>query len=270
MRPEVGHICEQDLLLAIDGELPESSIKIINEHLAACWDCRSRRAKLEATIARFVEARHEILDAQLPSETGSRALLKARISEFSVGLQDGFWGRLARGLGQSRVVAAGLAAVLIVSVVVLTTVYNGKHVSSDSSGVLAPMEPRRQLTPGAVRQVNLRDICGAPSDENAVRVVSASLQQQVFREYGIEGAGPRDYEVDFLITPELGGSNDIHNLWPEPYYSTVWNAHVKDELEDLLHAKVCDGEIDLRTAQRDISGDWISAYKKYFHTEKPL
>ena len=28
--------------------------------------------------------------------------------------------------------------------------------------------------------------------------------------------------------------------------------------------------IDLATAQREMAGDWISAYKKYFHTDKPL
>ena len=27
---------------------------------------------------------------------------------------------------------------------------------------------------------------------------------------------------------------------------------------------------DLSTAQRDISSDWIAAYKKYFDTDKPL
>ena len=86
----------------------------------------------------------------------------------------------------------------------------------------------------------------------------------------MDGAPPKDFEVDFLITPGLGGSNDIHNLWPERYYSTVWNASVKDELEDRLPEMVSNGELDLSTAQRDISTDWIVAYKKYFHTDRPL
>jgi hypothetical protein len=33
---------------------------------------------------------------------------------------------------------------------------------------------------------------------------------------------------------------------------------------------VCGGELDLSTAQRDIAADWIAAYKKYFHTDRPL
>jgi hypothetical protein len=60
----------------------------------------------------------------------------------------------------------------------------------------------------------------------------------------------------------IGGSNSIKNLWPESY-RTVWNAHVKDRLEDRLHALVIGGKLDLETAQREIATDWIAAYKKY-------
>jgi hypothetical protein len=33
---------------------------------------------------------------------------------------------------------------------------------------------------------------------------------------------------------------------------------------------VCAGTLDLATAQHDIATDWIAAYKKYFHTDKPM
>jgi hypothetical protein len=45
---------------------------------------------------------------------------------------------------------------------------------------------------------------------------------------------------------------------------------VKDALEDRLHDMVCSGQLDLATAQHDIATNWISAYKKYFHTQNPL
>lgn len=83
-------------------------------------------------------------------------------------------------------------------------------------------------------------------------------------------ADPKAYEVDYLITPALGGADDIGNLWPQSYSATIWNAHVKDALEDRLHELVCRGDVDLTTAQREISRDWISAYKKYFHTDRPI
>jgi hypothetical protein len=50
----------------------------------------------------------------------------------------------------------------------------------------------------------------------------------------------------------------------------VWNARVKDELEDRLRQMVCDGSLDLTEAQREIATNWIAAYKKYFRTDRPL
>ena len=48
-----------------------------------------------------------------------------------------------------------------------------------------------------------------------------------------------------------------------------WNAHVKDKLEHRLHELVCQGKLDLPTAQHDIAADWIGAYKKYVGTADP-
>jgi len=106
--------------------------------------------------------------------------------------------------------------------------------------------------------------------EEVVGEVSTSLRQEVLHEYGIANARMSDYEIDYLIAPGLGGKEDIRNLWPESYRSQTWNAYVKDGLEERLHQLVCGGELDLTTAQRDIATDWIAAYKKYFHTDRPL
>jgi len=266
MRCQDSHPSDEDLLLAVDGELPPKRAKEISEHLAACWDCRARRGRFETTIADLVEARHAILDPQLPSEVGRRALLKAHLSEFAAASSAGTRSRVFRGSPVRQLLALGLAAVLIVTFAVMHRLQ-----VRDSSSIVAmdPLEPSRSLTPGATRQVDLREVCGAAPQTATPRVIPVSVQRQVFQEYGMSGVPSKDYEVDFLITPELGGSDDIHNLWPEPYYSTVWNAHVKDELEDRLYEMVCNGELDLRTAQQDISSDWILAYKKYFHTDRP-
>jgi hypothetical protein len=106
--------------------------------------------------------------------------------------------------------------------------------------------------------------------EEVVRAVPTSLRQEIFQEYGLVNASANDYEIDYLIAPGLGGAEDIRNLWPEPYTSATWNARIKDDLEEHLHQLVCAGKVDLSTAQRDIASDWIVAYKKYFHTDRPL
>ena len=110
----------------------------------------------------------------------------------------------------------------------------------------------------------------ASNEARLAHTVPHSIERVVFQEYGIADAAPTDYELDHLITPELGGASDIENLWPEPHNSTIWNSYVKDDLETRLHQLVCAGKLDLPSAQRDIATDWISAYKKYFHTDRPL
>ena len=71
------------------------------------------------------------------------------------------------------------------------------------------------------------------------------------------------YEEDHLISLELGGApRNPDNLWPEPWFG-VWNARVKDKLENTLHDKVCSGDVPLRTAQKEMATDWIAAYQKY-------
>ena len=49
----------------------------------------------------------------------------------------------------------------------------------------------------------------------------------------------------------------------------MWNAHAKDALEERLQYMVCDKQIDLASAQRQIATDWIAAYKKYLHADNP-
>ena len=143
--------------------------------------------------------------------------------------------------------------------------------ATDSSVVAVELGavPDPKLTPGRTRTVAIREICSMPREE-IVREVPPPLREKILQEYGIKNARAGDYEIDYLITPGLGGAEDIHNLWPEPYASSVWNAHTKDTLEEHLHELVCAGKLDLSTAQRDIATDWIGAYKRYFHTERPL
>jgi hypothetical protein len=132
-----------------------------------------------------------------------------------------------------------------------------------------PIRPDPQLTPGATLEVTTSDLC-VPGYTKKVRNVPSSVKQQVYAEYGMTSHAPGEYEVDHLIPLELGGSNSLKNLWPESRQTQPWNARVKDQLENTLHQLVCDGKVDLATAQQDIATDWIAAYQKYFKTDQPL
>jgi Putative zinc-finger len=271
MRDRENHLSDEELLMMVDGELPGSRAKQVEEHLADCWDCRTRKQNLERAISNLVEARHAEFDSQVKASVGARALLKANMAQIAAepAIEQPASVHVFRSSRVRRAVLVAFAAAAVVAFVIGGVA----RIRIQNSEVYAegPLEPRPTLTPGAVRAVGAAEVCRASEDENKqVLVIPASVKEEVFREYGMSAARPQYFEVDFLITPELGGSNDIRNLWPEPYRAPVWNAHVKDQLEDFLREKVCKGEMDLSTAQHDIAADWILAYKKYFHTDRPL
>jgi len=126
----------------------------------------------------------------------------------------------------------------------------------------SPIRPNAKLTPGATLAVGLKEIC-VPGYTKTVRNVPDSLKKKVYAEYGITSHQAREYEIDHLISLELGGSNDIKNLWPQSYRTTPWNAKGKDTLENKFHQMLCKGTIELKTVQKAIAKDWIAAYKKY-------
>ena len=139
-------------------------------------------------------------------------------------------------------------------------------ISSPAQPAKSDSLPDPTLTPGDVLPVTVTDIC-TPGYAKKVRNVPIAVKRQVYALYGIQSHEPGEYEVDHLISLELGGSNSIRNLWPQSYRTTPWNARVKDRIENRLHQLVCEGKLDLATAQREIAGDWIRAYKKYFGRE---
>jgi hypothetical protein len=131
-----------------------------------------------------------------------------------------------------------------------------------------PLRPDPSLTPGDTLPVTKADIC-VPGYSKKVRNVPEGVKKQVYAEYGVARRATGEFEVDHLISLELGGSNSIRNLWPESYMTHPWNAHVKDAVENELHQQVCSGRISLHDAQRAIATDWIAAYRRLLHRDLP-
>jgi hypothetical protein len=128
----------------------------------------------------------------------------------------------------------------------------------------APTKPDPKFTPGAINPAATKVIVcvNGYTSQPGVRNVTESVKKQVFTEYGIDPKSDQ-FEIDHLISLELGGANDIHNLWPQSYTTKPLNAHVKDALENKLHALICSGQADMATVQKDVSADWTAAYVKY-------
>jgi hypothetical protein len=121
-----------------------------------------------------------------------------------------------------------------------------------------PIRPDPRLTPGAIFPVTAEDVC-RPGYAESVRHVPNRIRRQVFEEYGLADHESGAFEVDHLISLELGGSNELANLWPQAYQTEPWNAHKKDALEDRLRH----GALPLAEAQQAIAADWIAAYQRY-------
>lgn len=135
--------------------------------------------------------------------------------------------------------------------------------------------PNPAVTPGVARPLATDQVCSTKWGHDQ-RAVTAAMKAQVFEAYDIRI--PRDggrysfpklpgggsaYEVDHLISRELGGADDVKNLWPEPYMG-AWNAHDKDRVENRLHVEVCAGHLTLDRAQQEIRTDWRIPYRQYF------
>lgn len=131
--------------------------------------------------------------------------------------------------------------------------------------------PNSDITPGVTRtDLTTNQVCNTKWGKDH-RNVTASMKKQAFSNYGLSGnldrscktdAHGRHFEIDHLISRELGGADDVDNLWPQCYAGN-WNAVKKDRLENRLHKLVCNKTLSLEEAQVTISEDWIAAYRKY-------
>jgi len=123
--------------------------------------------------------------------------------------------------------------------------------------------PDPACTPGDVFNVTKDQVC-TPGYSSSVRNVPTSEKDQVYAEYGIASRTTGEYEVDHFVSLELGGSNDISNLWPEPANPTP-GFHQKDTVENYLHSQVCNGSMTLQQAQVAIATNWLTVYNSIPH-----
>jgi hypothetical protein len=122
--------------------------------------------------------------------------------------------------------------------------------------------PDKECTPGAIfKEVTKEQIC-TPGYSQNVRNVSKNIKNKVYEEYDIYSHKTGEYEVDHFIPLELGGSNDIANLFPEAAEPKP-GFHEKDKVENYLHRQVCAGMITLEQAQIEIVTDWVKILEAF-------
>jgi hypothetical protein len=163
---------------------------------------------------------------------------------------------------------------IISSLLILSVAAFGQSPYKHDGSVLLP-NPR--LTPGAVRIKSKSIVCSTKWGKDE-RHVTQKMKDEVFRLYGTsQGKGVCAFktratqagrkikegcEIDHNISRELGGADVVSNLWAQPYTQHP-GAREKDHLENVLHKMVCEGDITLERAQREIAHNWYKAYKRY-------
>jgi hypothetical protein len=121
--------------------------------------------------------------------------------------------------------------------------------------------PDSACTPGAIISSATKSKICQSGYARSVRNVPTSVKNQAYAEYSITHHATGQYEVDHLVSLELGGSNDLANLWPEAA-SPKPGFHEKDKVENYLHDQVCSGAISLQKAQVEIATNWLAVYNQ--------
>ena len=84
------------------------------------------------------------------------------------------------------------------------------------------------------------------------RNVPYRIRDRVYTAYGLARGHRRGYIIDHLIPLELGGTNAVANLRPQPRPESKR----KDRDEDRLHDEVCSGQITLAAARAEMIRLW--------------
>jgi hypothetical protein len=269
MRDSDRHLTDEELLLGLDHELPAREQSSVDAHLSRCAVCQTRLASIERATRNVASLYRDDAVATVERHELARERLRAQLSEIGGGRHGSSAARLSSGwIAAPRWALVGAALVVTALLIRIEAPSRLMEASRVRAAVEQGALPVPSLTPGATWNVSVAELCDAGMREH--RPIPAAMREDVLRSYGMEHVPQDQYELDYLITPELGGAADPRNLWPQRYASRVWNAHVKDQLERLLPRLVCDRRVALESAQHEIAADWIAAYKRYFKTDAPL
>ena len=117
----------------------------------------------------------------------------------------------------------------------------------------------------AIRTRDVTDICTTKT--STIRNVPEVVKKEVYRRagvtYGDRTLCSKGYEVDHIISLQLGGTNDMSNLQLQAYCTKVelsptfpntvkYDARAKDAKETSLHADICHGRITPKAAQEQM------------------
>jgi hypothetical protein len=217
----------------LNDDPPDGSLSLL-AHLSRCAACQHAAPPAADRVAQ--------LRAQLAAASAHLARQQARRH---------------RWLASAAMVAIAMAGV-----------FAAQRLHRPTLQMAGGLLPNPMLTPGEATAVPLGQVC-----QTSVPLLAPDptprLTRQVFREYQMPVGSEGEFEVDYLVTPALGGTSNVRNLWPQPHQA-IWSSYAKDQLETYLRSAVCRGDVPLKVAQNALAHNWIRAYRHFFHTHHPL
>ncbi|RKR29849.1 hypothetical protein [Arthrobacter oryzae] len=127
--------------------------------------------------------------------------------------------------------------------------------------------PDAACTPGAVdpavTEGNLASTICKSGYTTTVRAPASDTNKEKalsLTQYGQTRVSSTEY--DHLISLQLGGTNAVSNLWPEPNRANApGTTNPKDAVETKLNKAVCSHQVTLAAAQKAIAANWVTAVK---------
>ena len=144
---------------------------------------------------------------------------------------------------------------IILSIFISASVY-----ACSTDGIFPDKSP--ECTPGSVYEEVTAEIICVPGYSKTVRKTTASMKREVYEKYNIPINKRKEFVLDHLISLQIGGTNEIPNLFPQRSTGII-NSRTKDKIENYLKRQVCKGNITLQEAQGLIVEDWLMVWEDY-------
>src|ERR1700686_2009686 len=91
------HLSDEQLLLALDGELSAHEAAQVEVHVASCWACRARREQIEKVIGDVVDYRDQLIQPYFSNSTGGRSRFVDQLEQLAASIgQPPLWKRVLR------------------------------------------------------------------------------------------------------------------------------------------------------------------------------
>ena len=91
------HLSDEQLLLALDGELSAHEAAQVEVHVASCWACRARHEQIEKAIGDVVDYRDQLIQPYFSISTGGRSRFVDQLEHLAASIgQPPLWKRVLR------------------------------------------------------------------------------------------------------------------------------------------------------------------------------